>query len=417
MGMLRLTLNSSGLRGDPASPFSVYNQFWDGRPDIGMVVPSLGGGGVRRVFLNLAEGFVARGCRVQLFVCEPDAPFAEEVPPGVDVAGLDRRPPDRRSLVRLRPRLLVLRSDLAGVGTYLRPVLLSPQAFPELHYLPDIVRWLRKARPKVVISGVPEANAVTVWASRLVKPKPMVVVTEHQTLSLFNKMRSNSLMKVLNPRNWYKYLQSEILRVTYPYADAIVAVSDGVADDLATYAGLPRWRIRTIYNPIVGPGIEKLAEGVPDHAWFRSGEPPVILGAGRLKATKSFDVLIRAFSVVRSQISARLLILGANATLERDRKEREALLALARELGVSDDVALPGWFPTPSPTWRKQACSSSLRESKGSETCWWKRWRAAALSSARIARAAPGRSLETAPSACWSRSATWMVSPPRYSRR
>jgi glycosyltransferase involved in cell wall biosynthesis len=62
----------------------------------------------------------------------------------------------------------------------------------------------------------------------------------------------------------------------------------------------------------------------------------VILGVGRLTRLKDFATLIRAFAEVRRGRVARLMILGEG-------EEQAALEALVGELGLVDDVALPGF--------------------------------------------------------------------------
>jgi len=116
----------------------------------------------------------------------------------------------------------------------------------------------------------------------------------------------------------------------------VVAVSRGAADDLARTSGLPRDRVQVVYNPVLSPALMALARQAPGHPWFAPGQPPVILGVGRLTRQKDFPTLIRAFAEVRRCRSARLMILGEG-------EERGRLEALALELGVADDVALPGF--------------------------------------------------------------------------
>ena len=83
-------------------------------------------------------------------------------------------------------------------------------------------------------------------------------------------------------------------------ADAIVAVSDGVADELARHTSLPREQIVTIHNAVVSETVlAKSAEPVP-HPWFAPGLPPVVLGVGRLTEQKDFPSLLRAFARVRA---------------------------------------------------------------------------------------------------------------------
>jgi glycosyltransferase involved in cell wall biosynthesis len=116
----------------------------------------------------------------------------------------------------------------------------------------------------------------------------------------------------------------------------VVAVSRGAADDLARWSGIPRELVEVVYNPVITSNGLAAANQLPDHPWFGPGQPPVILGVGRLTPQKDFPTLIRAFSHVRRQRAARLLILGEG-------EERPALTALANELGVADDVDLPGF--------------------------------------------------------------------------
>ena len=66
----------------------------------------------------------------------------------------------------------------------------------------------------------------------------------------------------------------------------------------------------------------------------------MIMGAGRLAKQKDFATLIRAFARVRQQRPARLLILGEG-------EERQRLEALAGELGIRQDVSLPGYEQNP----------------------------------------------------------------------
>ena len=66
----------------------------------------------------------------------------------------------------------------------------------------------------------------------------------------------------------------------------------------------------------------------------------MLLGVGKLKPQKDFACLIRAFARVRATRPVRLIVLG-------DGPQREALLVLARTLGVADAVALPGFVANP----------------------------------------------------------------------
>jgi glycosyltransferase involved in cell wall biosynthesis len=127
---------------------------------------------------------------------------------------------------------------------------------------------------------------------------------------------------------------------SYLAADGITAVSQGIAEDLVCSFGLPRERVTTIYNPVVTPELLAQAQAPLDHPWFAPDAPPVILGVGRLHPQKDFPTLLRAFARVRAVRVVRLVILGEG-------EQRAALQQLVAELGLTKDVALPGFVGNP----------------------------------------------------------------------
>lgn len=131
-----------------------------------------------------------------------------------------------------------------------------------------------------------------------------------------------------------------LMRWVYPWADSVVAVSQGVADDLVRTLGIDATRVKVIYNPVVDETLFDKAKQPLEHPWFKQGEPPVVLAVGRLTEQKDFETLIRAFAVVRAKRVVRLLILGEGEL-------RFQLETLVNQLGLKDDVALPGFVANP----------------------------------------------------------------------
>ena len=84
-----------------------------------------------------------------------------------------------------------------------------------------------------------------------------------------------------------------LVRRFYLWAAAVVAVSKDVAEDLIRLTGLPKEKVRVIYNPVVVPELFELAKEPVEHRWFRAGEPPVVLSVGRLTAQKDYPTLLR----------------------------------------------------------------------------------------------------------------------------
>ena len=106
-----------------------------------------------------------------------------------------------------------------------------------------------------------------------------------------------------------------------------------MADELAQHTGLPRKQIITIHNAVVSESVLAKAAAPVPHPWFTPGEPPVVLGVGRLTEQKDFPTLLRAFARVRSTQPARLIIVGDGKP-----EARAELMRLAAELGCATDV-------------------------------------------------------------------------------
>lgn len=259
---------------------------------IALFIPSLHGGGAERVMVSLANGLVRRGIPVDLVLIKDAGVY--------------------RSHVDARVRVI----DLKG-----KRVLTSFLA---------VARYLRRERPDAMLSAMNYVNVVAVWARMLSLGNTRLVLSEHANLSQALADTSGLVSKVLP---W-------LMAVSYRRADAIVAVSDGVADDLAATLGYPRTAISTRHNPIETDELAIKSRAVLDHPWFLDGEPPVIIGVGRLSKEKDFPTLIKAFNLLRPATPARLVILGEGA-------ERASLETLIEASPFRADILLGGFQDNP----------------------------------------------------------------------
>lgn len=196
---------------------------------------------------------------------------------------------------------------------------------------------------------MPQENLIAIQARALAGVPIRLVLTEHNTLS-----RRVAAARRAN----YRHLSPLIAR-QYPRAEAIVAVSRGVADDLALQAGLPRQQISVIYNPAVPDDVMAKASMPVPHPWLQAREPPVVLGVGNFAPQKDFSTLIRALAHLRRSRPAHLIILGGATDAAAGGKRGAQLLRLASELGVAEDVDLPGYVANPYP-WMAQASVLAL---------------------------------------------------------
>lgn len=261
------------------------------RAPIALFLPTMDDGGAEHVMLRLGAGFVACGHSVDLVVAVPGGPIESRIPATLRVVNLAAR-----------------RTTAA---------------------LPALVRYLRRERPIALLSTLEHANVLAVIARWLSRTATRVILREANVLLPRDQMHG--------PK---PHVLRALMRVFYRGAAQLVAVSEGVAESLTMGLGLPPRLIRTIYNPIVAPDIDGLSAAPVDDPWFAPAAPPVVLGAGRLAPQKDFASLLRAFALVRASRPARLVILGEGA-------ERPALEALGRELGIEQDMRLPGFEPNP----------------------------------------------------------------------
>lgn len=271
---------------------------------IAIFLASLRGGGAERAMVTLANGFVDRGLNVDLVLAKAEGPYLAEVDVRIRVVDLD--------------------------------------AHRVLTSLPGLVRYLHAARPKATLAAMHHVNVIAILARLISRVPTRVVVAERTTLN------SNSMQSL----NAWSHFVLWLTRITYPLADEVTAVSAGSADALASVIGLPRERIRVIYNAIDCKHIQARSLERVDHPWLAPGQPPVILAVGRLTAAKDYPTLIRAFARLRQQRHVRLIILGEG-------EHRGELESQIRKAGLSEDVALPGFSENPF-SWMRQASVFAL---------------------------------------------------------
>jgi glycosyltransferase involved in cell wall biosynthesis len=134
-------------------------------------------------------------------------------------------------------------------------------------------------------------------------------------------------------------LHRKLVGWAYSRADAVVALSEGVREELMEdYLLDPRYTV-TIHNPVDVSGIAAATEAVRNSIQDVPNDGPLIVGCGRLHRQKGFDLLIEAFADL-DDARAQLVILGEGP-------ERKALETLARSKGVADRVLMPGFERRP----------------------------------------------------------------------
>ncbi len=251
-----------------------------------------GEGGISHVMLNLMNAVAARGVAVDILLHATNIPELSRLSPGIRVVTL-------------------------GQGN-------------EWRRIRALVSYFQKESPFALLANREPANRVAVVA-RQVSGVPVRLIFR-VGMAISAALERRSLPKRLL-RHWS-------MRYCYHRADLIIANAGGVAMDIETVLGIPPGRITVLANPTVSDDLQDQAEQPVEHPWFAPGAPPVLIGVGRLARQKDFPTLIRAFARVRQERHCRLMILGEG-------KERGDLLKLAAEMGVREDMELPGFIANP----------------------------------------------------------------------
>jgi glycosyltransferase involved in cell wall biosynthesis len=264
------------------------------KPLIALSSPTLSGGGAERVLVNLARGLCARGYRIDVVLASAKGQFLSDLPRAAQVFDL-------------------------GASRVASSV-------------PALAMYLRRRRPYSLLAFQDHAGIAAIVARFFARSDTKIVASVH---SQWSRMIGNSAYP------WKSRALAHLAGMAYQHAAAVVAVSNGVAEDMAKTIGITREGVTVIYNPVITPELlERSAEPLA-HPWFDANEP-VIMGIGRLTAVKDFPTLLRAFAKVRAQRRVRLMILGEGP----DRDEIEQLVG---RLGVKEDVLLPGFVTNPYP--------------------------------------------------------------------
>ncbi|WP_168707793.1 glycosyltransferase [Sphingopyxis sp. PAMC25046] len=251
------------------------------RKRILFAINSLAGGGAERVLATLLGGSEPWRARYDIHLALlDDEPRAYEVPEWVAVHQLDAQH-------KLLPSLTQLRA------------------------------LTRRLAPDATLSFLTRANIANAWAMAG-RRRPWLISERINTSAHLGSA----------------FAAKAMVRLVYPRAAHVIAVSEGVVDDLAANFGVARGRMSAIANPVDHRRIAELAAEPPAFV----PADPYIVSAGRLMPNKNFPLLLRAYA--RAAPAERLVILGEGP-------ERGALEALAASLGIADRVDMPGFVANP----------------------------------------------------------------------
>jgi glycosyltransferase involved in cell wall biosynthesis len=190
-------------------------------------------------------------------------------------------------------------------------------------------RRIVSERPDVVMAFLEHASAVLMGALATLPQPPKLVLGIQNNFSQTLATLPRSL-KWLLPRLYVR---------AYERADHVIAISRGVANDLAQHLPTTAAKTTVVYNAGMDDELERLA-GAPLEE--PRPERPLLVACGRLSDQKDYVTLIRALPLLATQPAPQLWVLGEGTS-------KPALLRLAAELGVLDRIRWLGFRKNPYP--------------------------------------------------------------------
>jgi glycosyltransferase involved in cell wall biosynthesis len=265
-------------------------------PKIAIYLHDLSGGGVERQSLVIADELRRRGADVTLVLHSLRGPLLDQIPTGVPVV------------------------DLKAKRT--------------IEDIPRLAEFLRREQPDILLANFDLNNIAALIAKAMTLSSTKVVICQHNRV--FDPFLNSE-------RRLYRYVGLGY-RALAPFMSKAVAVSAGLADELHQMGGIPRRRIVTINNPVIGPDFAQRAEAQVDHPWLHDPRHPVFVTAGRMVPQKDHATLLQALALHRRTMEGRLLFLGVGP-LEPELRAMTAALGLDSAvdfLGFRSDA--PAWF-------------------------------------------------------------------------
>lgn len=267
------------------------------QPLIAILLPDLRPGGAERVHVNMAHNWISKGFAVDFVLLGERGELIEVLPQQARTVDLKAR--------RYRGAVLPLRN------------------------------YIRRESPAVLLAAMWPLTVVALLAQKLAHNRTRVVVSDHSLLSKSYEDYG---------RLHYLFLRLSMM-LTYRFANARIAVSNGVAAELAWLSGIQVDKFEVIYNPVVLNSTAGQVHALPRELKRSTG--PIILSVGSLKRVKNHELLLEAFSLLPAEINATLCILGEGS-------RRPLLEDVIQKKGLQGRVLLPGFRAETTP-WYQHA--------------------------------------------------------------
>lgn len=254
------------------------------------IMPKMGVGGIEHVWLKLLKGFTSKGIECRLAVAKAEGKLLEEA------------------------------KNIVPVDIF------SPYSI--LGFVPGLTNLLKKEKPTHIITAFEDVGFLSFISIKLAGINPIWIHSVHNTHSPEGRP-SNIKGKIRY------YLENKLAKFYYHYTNKIVAVSNGVKNEIINDYQIPSEKIFTIYNPVITTDMNNF---IRNDNQKTQNDTWKLVSIGRLHHQKGYDILIKA---------AQLLKYSWILEIWGEGDEHNILQEKIRELGLVNKVFLKGYTSTP----------------------------------------------------------------------
>ena len=270
-------------------------------------IQNLQPGGAEGVMVEIANHLYKSGHDVDFVLVENRGVLRERLAKGIKLISLDCKSP-RKSILKLS-------------------------------------RYLKERKPDYALVSLKENIVAMLIAKKLSKARTRITIREANTLSSELQSSPSLFGQAKN------LLKKIVIKKTYPLADAIVALSYHMRDEISLFTGIDRNKISVIYNPLNSLMIDELSIQPIDNAIIHKAKnKKIITSLARVEESKGYPALLKALSILRKKHNDFVFFSLGDGTKITE------FTHISSSYGLSDIVHFLGHQPNPFNILKKSDC-------------------------------------------------------------
>jgi glycosyltransferase involved in cell wall biosynthesis len=270
---------------------------------IAILIPSLEKGGIERSISRISNGLLDLGWEVDLLIdkssLEAESYFDQRI-----------------NFIKLKAGHFDQNKNL--FFSLLKNILLFIK----------IKTYLKRSNTKIILAAknIPLGILLKLTKGNRLKIIIREAVNPTTTLQLQRNLISRTILKLIK-------------KLSYPYANRIIAISNGVKDSLVKDIGIDPTKIHVVYNPSADPNIIKFSKEIVPQEFLKS-DIPTLISIGRLVPQKDYMTLLKAFNISSKKLKSRLVIIGEG-------QERSSIEKYVKDKNMDNEIILLGYQSNP----------------------------------------------------------------------